>query len=86
MKNYRKLKSILRITILFISLAFIGSTLADSISGISGKDYEGKNVAAFGYTSMGGEYRDAYGASTIVLVLMPDDGTYIDLDDEETIK
>ena len=35
---------------------------------------------------MGGEYRDAYGASTIVFVLMPDDGTYIEPDDEEAIK
>ena len=35
---------------------------------------------------MGGGYRDAYGASTIVFVLMPDDGTYIEPDDEETIK
>ena len=50
------------------------------------RDYVGRNLAFCGYTSMGGEYRDAYGASTIVFVLMPDDGTYIEPDDEETIK
>lgn len=50
------------------------------------RDYVGRNLAFCGYTPMGGEYRDAYGASTIVFVLMPDDGIYIEPDDEETIK
>ena len=50
------------------------------------RDYVGRNLSFCGYASMGGEYRDAYGASTIVFVLMPDDGTYIEPDDEEAIK
>lgn len=50
------------------------------------RDYVGRNLAFCGYDSLGGEYRDAYGAATVVFVLMPDDGTYIEPDDEEAIK
>ena len=40
------------------------------------QNYVGKNLASFGYTSMGGDRRDKYGQSSIKLNLVTDDGTY----------
>ena len=50
------------------------------------KDYVGRNLANIGYTSMGGDRRDRYGDGTIELVLITNDGSYIDIDDEENMK
>lgn len=50
------------------------------------RDYVGRNLSFCGYASLGGELRDAYGASTIVFVIMPEDGSYIEASDEETLK
>ena len=46
------------------------------------KDYVGRNLARCGYISMGGDFRDVYGESNIKLIIVPDDGSYFDLDDE----
>lgn len=125
MKNYRKLISILGVTMLFISLTFVGCTSANGTSDISGqetegnstsstnseetapedegheevevkqspdkytwyiKDYVGKNVAAFGYTSMGGERMDHYGEGYLKLILVNEDGSYIDISNEDELK
>lgn len=50
------------------------------------KDYVGKNAASFGYTSWGGDRRDSYGAATLKLVFVTEDGSYIDIEDEDTLK
>lgn len=50
------------------------------------RDYVGRNLSFCGYASLGGELRDAYGESTVVFVIMPDDGSYIEPSDEETLK
>lgn len=50
------------------------------------RDYVGRNLASCGYASMGGELRDAYGESTVVFVIVPEDGSYIEAKDEETLK
>lgn len=50
------------------------------------KDYVGKNVASFGYTSMGGDRMDTYGAGYLRLILVNEQGSYIDIDDENEMK
>lgn len=50
------------------------------------KDYVGKNAASFGYTSLGGDRRDSYGAATLKLVFVMEDGSYIDIEDEDALK
>lgn len=50
------------------------------------KDYVGKNVASFGYTSLGGDRRDSYGAASLALILVTEDGSYIDIEDENLLK
>ena len=50
------------------------------------RDYVGRNLSFCGYASMGGQYRDAYGASTVVFVIITEDGSYIEPDDEEALK
>lgn len=42
------------------------------------RNYVGKNAASFGYTSLGGDRRDEYGAANILINFVSDDGTYID--------
>ena len=46
------------------------------------KDYVGRNLANCGYISMGGDFRDVYGESNIKLIIVPDDGSFFDTDDE----
>lgn len=41
------------------------------------KNYVGKNCASIGYTSMGGDRMDHYGAGYIELVMVTPDGAYI---------
>ena len=50
------------------------------------KDYVGRNLANCGYVSLGGEYRDEYAATNILLTLITDDGSYIDLEDSESLQ
>lgn len=50
------------------------------------KNYVGKNCASFGYTSMGGDRMDHYGAGYIELVLITPDGTYIDIETDDDLK
>jgi len=50
------------------------------------RDYVGRNLSFCGYASMGGQYRDAYGASTVVFVIITEDGSYIEPDDKEALK
>ena len=49
-------------------------------------DYVGRNLANCGYTSLGGDRMDQYGAGIIKLVMVPDDGSFIDPEDEESLK
>ncbi|MBQ8162422.1 MAG: leucine-rich repeat domain-containing protein [Clostridia bacterium] len=50
------------------------------------RNYVGKNLASFGYTSLGGQRRDRYGEGTIRLNLVTSDGSYIDPEDEDLLK
>lgn len=50
------------------------------------RDYVGMNLAASGYETLGGDYRDEYGVSTVKLIIVPDDGSYIEPSDKETMK
>ncbi|GEM_PF-2757345 len=50
------------------------------------KDYVGRNAASFGYTSMGGDRMDTYGAGYLRIVFADMQGTYIDINDEEELK
>ena len=50
------------------------------------RNYVGKNLASVGYESLGGDYLDRYGDGTLELVLVSDDGSYIDFTDEEILK
>lgn len=50
------------------------------------KDYVGQNVASVGYTSLGGDRLDAYGAGYLELILVTKDGTYVDIDNEDMLK
>ena len=50
------------------------------------RNYVGKNLGAVGYTSLGGERRDVYGAATVRLSLVAEDGTFLDPQDEELLR
>ena len=50
------------------------------------KNYVGKNCASIGYTSMGGDRMDHYGAGYIKFVIVSDDGSFIDPEDTELLK
>lgn len=50
------------------------------------RNYVGKNVLSFGYTSLGGDRMDEYGASTIKLIFVADDGAYLDPGNEDLLK
>ena len=50
------------------------------------RNYVGKNVASFGYTSLGGDRRDEYGAGNIRLNLVADDGVYLDPENIDILK
>lgn len=50
------------------------------------KDYIGMRLSEVGYVSLGGDLRDQYGIESVLLTLINDDGTYIDLEDEESLK
>lgn len=50
------------------------------------KNYVGKNCASIGYTSMGGDRMDHYGAGYIELVMVTPDGAYIDIESDDDLK
>ena len=53
------------------------------------RNYVGRNLASCGYISLGGDFRDAYGGGSIVLVINSTDGSYVDLsgdDSDEILK
>lgn len=50
------------------------------------RNYVGKNVASFGYTSLGGDRRDEYGQANIRLNLVADDGSYLDPENMDILK
>ena len=50
------------------------------------RNYVGKNVASFGYTSLGGDRRDEYGAGNIKFNFVADDGTYLDPENMDILK
>lgn len=48
------------------------------VDNVSVANYVGLNLSNCGYTSMGGDRRDYYGSTSLLLVLFCPDGTYID--------
>lgn len=50
------------------------------------KDYVGKNCASIGYTSLGGDRMDSYGAGLIELIYVSVDGTYIDIESDDVLQ
>ena len=50
------------------------------------RDYVGSNLASVGYTSLGGERRDQYGAGNLKLTLVTVDGTWVDVEDEMLLR
>lgn len=50
------------------------------------RNYVGRNLNDCGYTAMAGDRREAYGNATVILELISDDGTFIDIKDEESLK
>lgn len=50
------------------------------------QDYVGRNLAAAGYISLGGELRDHYGEGNIKLTPIADDGSFVDTEDIEALK
>lgn len=51
------------------------------------QSYVGRNLASCGYTAMSNKrYDNSYGAGLIELCLVSDDGSYIDISDEEVLK
>lgn len=49
------------------------------------KNYVGLNLSSCGYTSMGGERRDYYADTNLLLVLVSVDGTYVDPQDKDQL-
>lgn len=49
-------------------------------------DYVGRNLASCGYTSMGGDLMHKYGEGLVKLVIVADDGSYVDPEDAESLK
>lgn len=50
------------------------------------RNYIGRNLATCGYVSLGGDFRDSYGSSSLKLVIIADDGSYIDPEDIESLQ
>ena len=50
------------------------------------KDYRGRNLANCGYISMGGDLRDYYSVTNIVLNIKTNDGSYVDLNEENILE
>ena len=50
------------------------------------RNYVGKNVLSFGYTSIGGDRRDEYGATSIRFSFVADDGAFLDPENDDLLK
>lgn len=50
------------------------------------KDYTGRNLAVCGYVSLAGTYNDRYGAGFIQFDITAEDGSFVDVGDEEALK
>lgn len=50
------------------------------------RNYVGKNLASVGYTSLGGDRMDAYGAGYVELVFITPDGAFIDISDSAIMQ
>ncbi len=50
------------------------------------QDYVGRNAASFGYTSLGGDRLERYGNGYLTFTFVTEDGTYLDIDDEEQLR
>ena len=50
------------------------------------RNYVGKNVLSFGYTSLGGDRRDKYGATTVKFNFVAEDGAWLDPENEDLLK
>lgn len=50
------------------------------------KDYVGRNLAECGYISMLGDFRDRYGTGNLELVIITNDGSYIDLGGDDAAE
>lgn len=49
-------------------------------------DYTGRNLASCGYTSLGGDLMHKYGSAIVKLVIVSEDGAYVDPEDEESLQ
>ena len=49
-------------------------------------DYVGRNLSNCGYTSLGGDRLDKYGAASVQIVIVTDDGSFVDPEDTESLK
>lgn len=50
------------------------------------QDYVGLNLSSIGYTSLGGDRFDRYGAGLLKIYPITLDGTYIDIEDDDTLS
>lgn len=50
------------------------------------RDYTGRNLLDCGYMSMAGDFRDAYSDGTVKFVIVTDDGSFVDVSDEEALE
>lgn len=50
------------------------------------QDYVGRNAASVGYTSLGGDRLERYGAGTLKFIFVTEDGTYLDYEDESVLR
>ena len=50
------------------------------------QDYVGRNAASIGYTSLGGDRLDRYGAGYLEFVFVTEDGTYLDYEDDAALR
>ena len=50
------------------------------------QNYVGKNLASIGYTSLGGDRLEAYGAGHIEFGFVTEDGAFIDIEDESQMQ
>lgn len=49
-------------------------------------DYVGRNLADCGYISLGGDLMDTYGAAYIKIIIVAEDGSFIDPENAELLK
>lgn len=50
------------------------------------QDYVGRNAAGFGYTSLGGDRLEKYGAGYLEFIFVTEDGSFIDIEDESQLQ